>query len=321
MKIKLKDLQPNPFKKEINGGKLNKEKVVLLKESIEKDGFWDNIICRKVNGTYQIAYGHHRLQAAKEVLGIDYVADIPVKDLSDENMLRILGNENCMQNEEYAIYQVDQVLAVKRFLENHLRPDGGHRPHVRGDQGIGCRQISEFLGEKNWSKSKVAGYLKIHGSLSPKIQHEMVNASDAGGTLRGKEKITVSHAEAIARIPDHKRQEALAKFVKDNELNTRETENLVRNIERKEPLKIERRKIDNDKVDEVTKNFEGQEIVLNCDYLIKLLKKNPLKLFTSKEQAVMVAVENNLIKHLKQHLAGETICVETKRRPALLTKS
>jgi len=73
MKIKLKDLLPNPFKKHINGGRLNKERIDLLKESITKDGFWDNVMCREKDGKYELAYGHHRIEAAKEVLGGDYV--------------------------------------------------------------------------------------------------------------------------------------------------------------------------------------------------------------------------------------------------------
>ena len=121
MKVKLKELKPNPFKKYINGGVLNPQKIDLLKESIKQDGFWDNVICRKNGNGYEIAYGHHRLEAAKQVLGGNHEIDIPVKELTDEMMVRILGNENCMQNEEYAIYQVDQVLLAKKWLEENRR--------------------------------------------------------------------------------------------------------------------------------------------------------------------------------------------------------
>ena len=167
MKVKLKELKPNPFKKYINGGVLNPQKIDLLKESIKQDGFWDNVICRKNGNGYEIAYGHHRLEAAKQVLGGNHEIDIPVKELTDEMMVRILGNENCMQNEEYAIYQVDQVLLAKKWLEEN-RKDTLQSSKQSHKNEIGSRQISEFLGVKNWSASKVQAYLRIANNLNPK---------------------------------------------------------------------------------------------------------------------------------------------------------
>ena len=52
------------------------------------------MIGREVNGVVQIAYGHHRLAAAKDVLGPDHKQPIHVKPLSDDDMLIIMADEN-----------------------------------------------------------------------------------------------------------------------------------------------------------------------------------------------------------------------------------
>lgn len=58
------------------------EKVNSLVKSIKQTGFWDNILARKNKaGKYEIAYGHHRLQALKKALGKSAVVDIPVKKM------------------------------------------------------------------------------------------------------------------------------------------------------------------------------------------------------------------------------------------------
>ncbi len=225
MKIKLKDLKPNPFKQSINGGLLTKSKIEMLKESIRKDGFWNNILCRKKNGNYELAYGHHRVEAAIQVLGASYTIDVPCEKLSDEAMLRILGNENSMQNEEYAIYQVDQVLATQKFLkENPSLSTGKKSGH--GAQPDSAPAISKFLGEKNWSLSKVASLLKLHKELHPKILRELRNTP---GVTRDKE-ISAAHGITISRLKDKKDQLRVYDAVKKLHLNKYQTSDMVTSI-------------------------------------------------------------------------------------------
>lgn len=288
MKIRLKDLYPNPFKKEINGGKLSKEKVSLLAESIEKDGFWDNVICRKKDGKYEIAYGHHRLEAARQVLGDDYSVDIPVKDLSDEKMLRILGNENCMQNEEYAIYQVDQVLATKRFLEKRLCPAVGHIGKKEA-QGIGVRQISEFLGEKNWSKSKVSSYISLHSRLDPTILQEMKNNANRGGN--DVSEISIRHAMSLASIKDKKKQVEVAKEIKDKKMSSVDLREYVKEINNPAPKPSKRSE---GILDSIIRNKEGEGMVININELVRLFNKLKISRYNYKQQEVLRKMVDDL---------------------------
>ena len=227
MKVKLKDLKPNPFKKGINQGRLDESKVAILKESIEKDGFWDNIICRKNCSGYEIAYGHHRLEAAKQVFGKEFEIDIPCKKIDDASMLRILGNENNSQNSELGVYQIDQVVITKKFLESHVQPLDKPRNQYERDGIIGSRQISMFLGEKNWSKSKVHSLLIMKERLSPKIIEQMKSIK-IGANSNGE--ISLSHARILSDLKDHKKQvEAVAK-IKNLRLNREQARTLVKGM-------------------------------------------------------------------------------------------
>ncbi|GAH85311.1 unnamed protein product [marine sediment metagenome] len=49
MKVKIKDLEPNPFR-DMDHYPINPEKIESLKNSISQTGFWDNILARKSNG-------------------------------------------------------------------------------------------------------------------------------------------------------------------------------------------------------------------------------------------------------------------------------
>ncbi|MCH8068494.1 MAG: hypothetical protein IID16_04365 [Candidatus Marinimicrobia bacterium] len=86
---------------------------------------------------------------------------------TSENMLKILANENVETEEDRTQYQIDTVVAVKRYLLEN-RPSGGRfseseKPTHKSEAG--AREISDFLGTKNWSKSRVANLLKLHNDL------------------------------------------------------------------------------------------------------------------------------------------------------------
>jgi len=49
MKIRIKDLEPNPFR-DMKNYSFNQEKLSNLRDSIKNTGFWDNIMPGKVNG-------------------------------------------------------------------------------------------------------------------------------------------------------------------------------------------------------------------------------------------------------------------------------
>jgi len=110
MKIKIQDLEPNPFR-DMDHYPINEEKIQSLTNSINETGFWDNILARKKNGKIQIAYGHHRLVILQRDFKPDHIIDIPVRDLDDATMIRIMANEN---DESWAITPgiIDETIRV-----------------------------------------------------------------------------------------------------------------------------------------------------------------------------------------------------------------
>jgi len=55
MKLKLKDILPNPFRDFVTSP-LKEEKLEGLKKSINDTGFWDNVLVRKnTDGKYECA--------------------------------------------------------------------------------------------------------------------------------------------------------------------------------------------------------------------------------------------------------------------------
>ena len=70
----------------------NESKIDALMRSIADVGFWEGVIVRKIGKRYQMAFGHHRLEAAVR----SSLTWIPVieRELTDEQMLQFMGREN-----------------------------------------------------------------------------------------------------------------------------------------------------------------------------------------------------------------------------------
>ncbi len=117
MLIKVKDLVPNPFRR-METYPIDREKVEGLKKSISETFFWGGIEARKRNGKYEIAFGHHRLVAIKE-LRLKTVDDIAVHDLTDAEMIRHMAEENLHTNKAPGVIN-ETVLAAKDFLDAEL---------------------------------------------------------------------------------------------------------------------------------------------------------------------------------------------------------
>lgn len=120
MKVNVSLIDANPYRK-IDTYPIDRAKVEALKTSIRETDFWDNILVRKSPknpGRYELAYGHHRITAVRE-LDIEEI-DIPVKDLDDATMLRIMAGENMdiYKSDPRIINETVQV--AKEFIDAEL---------------------------------------------------------------------------------------------------------------------------------------------------------------------------------------------------------
>jgi len=117
MKIKVKDLKPNPYRR-MDRYPIDLNKVAALKTSIEETTFWENLLGRKKDGKIEIAYGHHRLIALIE-LDIEEI-NIRIKDLDDAMMIKIMANENLEDWKTNPAVVNETVQTVKKYLDTQL---------------------------------------------------------------------------------------------------------------------------------------------------------------------------------------------------------
>jgi hypothetical protein len=156
--VRIKNLKPNPFRR-MDRYPIDRSKVEALKASIKDTSFWDNILARPAPDAdgYQIAYGHHRLVALKELLKDGLIGDevdIPVRNLDDATMIKVMGNENLEHWENSTKIRNETVLSVKEFLDRTLAefPDYDHF-EKRADRSI--RALFSSAG--NFEQCKVNG--------------------------------------------------------------------------------------------------------------------------------------------------------------------
>ena len=125
-KVKIEDLRPNPFRRR---NQKDKQKVERLKTSIHENTFWDNFVARpspKGDGTFEIAHGHQRLFALRELLKEGKIPDkvnIPIRELSNIEMMRYMIEENleCWNTRPYQIIETiaDALELINKELARH----------------------------------------------------------------------------------------------------------------------------------------------------------------------------------------------------------
>ncbi len=123
MKFQLKNVQPNPFR-HTEKYPILREKVEELKESIESTEFWNNIVARLgPDGKPQIAYGHHRLVALRELYSGAHEINLIVRKLSDAVMIKMMARENSEIYKTNAIVLLESVRAtVQAYADGKILP-------------------------------------------------------------------------------------------------------------------------------------------------------------------------------------------------------
>ena len=274
MKIQVSNLRANPFRR-ITKYPIDRDKIKGLKASIKETTFWDNIICRKVDSLYEIAYGHHRLVAIKE-LGIEEV-NIPVRDIDDAAMIKIMANENrdswkCSPavinetvwvvrdylNKELAKYKTwEEMSTAGKNTSGHF-PKDEHRYGQLRIEGVGRETILKFLGEtyQEWEIKSALNTLDLHKSKF--IDRKVVETLPLSKGDRFKTAVIKSN------IP-RKKQAELAEELRVNEVPTKEIEEAVRDYGKK--LKVKPKDIEpkplpmlDDYVKETIKVYNDAEV-------------------------------------------------------------
>lgn len=131
--VLLSRVHPNPFR-DIDNYPFWRDKLDRLKESMKSTFAWPNIIVRqRKDGDYELAFGHHRVQAMRE-LELKKISVI-IEPLSDDQMLKMMADENAEEfGTNFALGTMNAVSAVVKAFGagtiKLLRPEDNLRDSV-----------------------------------------------------------------------------------------------------------------------------------------------------------------------------------------------
>lgn len=233
MKIKLKDIFPNPYR-DFTYVPIDQKKVNALIESIKQTGFWDNVVVRphpEIQGKYQQAYGHNRLTAAGIVYGSDFEVDLPVRNLSDEIMLQMMANENMEYWAASPAVINETVRQAKKFLEDHpevAEKYGQIQKHSSTELPFyGYTIIAKFLG---WNESKVKFSLEQLDMIDAgEIEPEVIAMFDNQGASRTFVNTIKEKKKEGKPIPKEQHREIVQRY-KDSKNSTQSLHDAVMNV-------------------------------------------------------------------------------------------
>lgn len=155
--VALSALEPNPHR-DLGTYPFVERKVESLVRSIEDIGMWESVIARPHGDKYQLAFGHHRVEAAKRC-GIEVIPVI-VKDLTDEEMLQYMGREN---GEDYS---TDFLVMLNTW-------EGAERFRRRGAGKCESLSIAQMLG---WTRKADGNFDRMNETAQAcAAAHELIS--------------------------------------------------------------------------------------------------------------------------------------------------
>ena len=243
MMINLDSIDSNP-NRDFGLDPIDPEKVSQLAESIgAKDdktalGFWGGIVVRPSgNGRYQLAFGHHRLDALKmagwtkaDINKVDYDEDQMVKAMIKENLTQ-RGAEGGAATESVAavirhlgyklLTQTDEELCTGKIFPMPAASAKARQAFLNGD-GIGHSVITNY--EPSLPVASVKNALKtlkasnwmfgIIVAIQEKIEAEAEAAAEAAKTFKQKAKKEAAEEESRKLKADAKNAEKAAENAK-----------------------------------------------------------------------------------------------------------
>jgi hypothetical protein len=136
-------LLPNPHR-DLVTFPLGEDKVARLVASINEVGFWEGVLARPQGGKFQIAFGHHRIEAGRRA----GLAEIPiiVRDIDDVKMLQFMKNENDNDYDAHFFRYLEVWIAAEKHLARQGLPANSQANGSGGHNRTAQRNVAEFLG-------------------------------------------------------------------------------------------------------------------------------------------------------------------------------
>jgi hypothetical protein len=244
MKVKLRELKPNPFR-DFEVDPIDEDNPEI-EQSISDTGFWGGTLCRQTSHGIEIAAGHRRWKAAMKA-GVE-IADLTVGNFDDETMIRIYQTENATQRGNTGTAITGSVASALRYLLK-LALTSNERfvqfctnldvatvvGNITSDKkGMGRMVIAKFFNgamkesdiNHQLANLKTSGhYARIVREVNAEIEQERLEAEEEAKKARKaaeKEKAVAAKARAereaaAAQAKADKAKEAAAKSQKATE--------------------------------------------------------------------------------------------------------
>ncbi len=197
--LKITEVEPNREQPRKN---FNEDALLELADSIKQYGVIQPLIVQKKADHYEIIAGERRWRAAK-MAGIKEIPVI-IKDYSDQQVMEISLIEN-IQRED--LNPIEEAMAYKNLMEEfHLKQD----------------EIAEKVSKSRTTVTNSMRLLK----LDKRVQQMMID-----------DMISAGHARTLITIEDPDAQYNIATKIFDEKLSVRETEKLVKLLQKPEVKK------------------------------------------------------------------------------------
>ena len=203
--LKITEVEPNREQPRKN---FNEDALLELSDSIKQYGVIQPLIVQKKGDHYEIIAGERRWRAAK-MAGIKEIPVI-IKDYSDQQVMEISLIEN-IQRED--LNPIEEAMAYKNLMEEfHLKQD----------------EIAEKVSKSRTAVTNSMRLLK----LDKRVQQMMID-----------DMISAGHARTLITIEDPDVQYNIATKIFDEKLSVRETEKMVKLIQKPEVKKEKAEKV------------------------------------------------------------------------------
>lgn len=190
MKIKIRDIEPNPDQPRKS---FDKEALEVLSQSIKEHGLIQPILVKKQeNGMYVIIAGERRWRASK----LAGLTEIPC----------IEGN--------YSEREVMELALIENLQREDLNPIEEAEGYQSLIDSFGLKQ-EEVANRVGKSRSAVANSLRLN-NLCNEVKKMVIDGT-----------ISQGHARALLSVNDSSKQTELARKIEKEGLNVRQTEKLV----------------------------------------------------------------------------------------------
>lgn len=227
--LKINDVEPN---KNQPRRTFNEDSLIELSESIKQHGIVQPLVVAKQKDYYEIIAGERRWRAAK-IAGLKEVPVI-IKDYSPQEIMEVALIEN-IQRED--LNPIEEAKAYKNLIDEYnLKQD----------------QVAEKVSKSRTAVTNALRLLK----LDDRVQEMLINESISSG-----------HARALLGLDDTEKQYNIATQIFDEKLSVRETEKLVKQINRPEQPPKPKKELKNDfvyrDIEEKLKEKIGTKVKIN----------------------------------------------------------